>query len=70
MEEFNTWTQERMSAMGHGPGGFGGTVRLDGPGRPCGMFISWDANHDGAVTDEEFNARSRFRHGYRGTGGG
>jgi hypothetical protein len=34
------------------------------------MFISWDANHDGAVTDEEFNARSRFRHGYRGTGGG
>ena len=45
-----------------GPGGYGG-----GPGS---MFSSWDTNSDGAVTEEEFNARPHFRPGYRGPDGG
>jgi hypothetical protein len=100
-EEFDTWMQERMDAMGRGPGGgaggppggfggpsggpggppggFGGPsggpggppAGFGGPGGgPGGMFTSWDANGDGAVTEEEFNARPRFRGGYGAPGGG
>lgn len=82
-EEFDTRMQKRMDAMGRGPGGgaggrpagpggppggYGGP--RGGPGAPGGMFASWDTNGDGAVTEEEFNARPRFRGSYGGPGGG
>jgi 23S rRNA pseudouridine2605 synthase len=59
---------------GGGPGGPGPGARGPGAGGPgggpAGMFSRWDADGDGMVTREEFEARPRGGPGAGGPGGG
>ncbi len=73
-EEVMAFMRQRMAAFGGGgPGGPGGGPGAGGPGAggpgggggPGGMFGRWDADGDGKVTRDEFDARPRG-----GPGGG